>query len=92
MTQGLQPASTGEETAEQVVWLEGPERGRRMPNIKVNLASDQYVSRSWIQNTQVFSGSSHADLTNKVCDRLGIEPGKVLGSYFMLMLMLESID
>ena len=26
---------------------------------------------------QVFSGSSHSDLTNKVCDRLGIEPGKV---------------
>ena len=36
MTQGLQPASTGGETAEQVIWLEGPERGRRMPNIKVN--------------------------------------------------------
>jgi len=60
----LEPASTGGETAEQVVWLEGPERGRRMPNIKV------------------FSGSSHADLTNKVCDRLGIEPGKVVTKKF----------
>ena len=29
-------------------------------------------------NIKVFSGSSHADLTNKVCDRLGIEPGKVV--------------
>ena len=35
--QGLKPAITGKETAEQVVWLEGPERGRRMPNIKVDL-------------------------------------------------------
>jgi len=60
----LHPASTGKATAEQVVWLEGPERGRRMPNIKV------------------FSGSSHADLTNKVCDRLGIEPGKVVTKKF----------
>ena len=35
LSQGLQPARTGRETADQVVWLEGPQRGRRMPNIKV---------------------------------------------------------
>jgi len=33
-------------------------------------------------NIKVFSGSSHADLTNKVCDRLGIEPGKVVTKKF----------
>jgi len=27
-------------------------------------------------NIKVFSGSSHPDLTQKICDRLGIEPGK----------------
>ena len=39
----------------------------------------QFVEKKSIyqSDTQVFSGSSHADLTNKVCDRLGIEPGKV---------------
>ena len=35
----------------------------------------------------MFSGSSHADLTNKVCDRLGIEPGKV-GIYLYLLVCL----
>merc|ERR1711915_113015 len=33
-------------------------------------------------NIKVFSGSSHSDLTNKVCDRLGIEPGKVVTKKF----------
>ena len=28
-------------------------------------------------NIKVFGGCSHSDLTSKVCDRLGIEPGKV---------------
>ena len=30
-------------------------------------------------NIKVFGGCSHSDLTRKVCDRLGIEPGKVRG-------------
>ena len=33
-------------------------------------------------NIKVFSGSSHSDLTNKICDRLGIEPGKVVTKKF----------
>merc|ERR1711892_916964 len=33
-------------------------------------------------NIKVFSGSSHSDLTHKVCDRLGIEPGKVVAKKF----------
>ena len=33
-------------------------------------------------NIKVFSGSSHTDLTQKICDRLGIEPGKVLTKKF----------
>jgi len=33
-------------------------------------------------NIKVFSGSSHSDLTSKVCDRLGIEPGKVVTKKF----------
>ena len=33
-------------------------------------------------NIKVFSGSSHRDLTNKVCDRLGIEAGKVVTKKF----------
>ena len=41
---------------------------------KTTLISPKEVN---IPGIQVFSGSSHADLTNKVCDRLGIEPGKV---------------
>ena len=61
-----------------------------MPNIKVGRWCSYYCPKSERslrragggQNNikthfQVFSGSSHSDLTNKVCDRLGIEPGKV---------------
>ena len=33
-------------------------------------------------NIKVFSGSSHKDLTSKICDRLGIEPGKVVTKKF----------
>jgi len=33
-------------------------------------------------NIKVFSGSSHRDLTNKICDRLGIEAGKVVTKKF----------
>ena len=33
-------------------------------------------------NIKVFSGSSHRDLTGKVCDRLGIEAGKVVTKKF----------
>jgi len=28
-------------------------------------------------NIKVFGGSSHTDLTQKICDRLGIEAGRV---------------
>ena len=30
----------------------------------------------------IFSGSSHPDLTQKLCDRLGIETGKVVTKKF----------
>jgi len=33
-------------------------------------------------NIKVFSGSSHGDLTQKICDRLGIESGKVITKKF----------
>lgn len=33
-------------------------------------------------NIKVFSGQSHADLTTKICDRLGIESGKVVTKKF----------
>lgn len=33
-------------------------------------------------NIKVFSGSSHPDLTQKICDRLGIEPGRVITKKF----------
>ena len=33
-------------------------------------------------NIKVFSGSSHTDLTQKICDRLGIEAGRVLTKKF----------
>jgi len=33
-------------------------------------------------NIKVFSGSSHPDLTQKICDRLGIEPGKNVAKKF----------
>ncbi|KAK3577053.1 hypothetical protein CHS0354_003135 [Potamilus streckersoni] len=33
-------------------------------------------------NIKVFSGSSHPDLTTKICERLGIEPGKVVTKKF----------
>ena len=48
--QGLKPASTGKETADQVVWLEGPERGRRMPNIKVNLKEEEKDTIKFVFN------------------------------------------
>ena len=31
---------------------------------------------------KVFSGSSHPDLTQKLCDRLGLNPGKVVTQKF----------
>lgn len=33
-------------------------------------------------NIKVFSGSSHVDLAQKICDRLGIEQGKVVTKKF----------
>ena len=33
-------------------------------------------------NIKVFSGSSHRDLTNKICDRLGIQASKVVTKKF----------
>ena len=36
-------------------------------------------------NIKVFSGSSHPDLTRRLCDRLGIEPGKVVTKKFSNM-------
>ncbi|XP_052281381.1 ribose-phosphate pyrophosphokinase 1 isoform X2 [Dreissena polymorpha] len=35
------------------------------------------ITEKKMPNIKVFSGSSHPDLTQKICDRLGIEPGKV---------------
>jgi len=36
-------------------------------------------------NIKVFSGTSHPDLTQKLCDRLGINPGKVVTKKFSNM-------
>jgi len=36
-------------------------------------------------NIKVFSGTSHPDLTQKLCDRLGIHPGKVVTKKFSNM-------
>merc|ERR1712013_65014 len=59
---------SSQETADQVVrWEEGPAGGGKGRRMP---------------NIKVFSGSSHADLTNTVCDRLGIEPGKVVTKKF----------
>lgn len=33
-------------------------------------------------NIKVFAGTSHVDLANKICTRLGIEPGKVITKKF----------
>ena len=38
--------------------------------------------RPRMPNIKVFSGSSHKDLTSKICDRLGIEAGKVVTKKF----------
>ncbi len=33
-------------------------------------------------NIKVFGGSSHPELTKLICDRLGLEPGKVITKKF----------
>lgn len=33
-------------------------------------------------NIKVFSGTSHPELTRKICDRLGIDKGKVVTTKF----------
>ncbi|XP_045204518.2 ribose-phosphate pyrophosphokinase 2 [Mercenaria mercenaria] len=40
------------------------------------------VLKEKMPNIKVFSGSSHPDLTQKICDRLGIESGKVITKKF----------
>ena len=55
--QGLKPASTGKETADQVVWLEGPERGRRMPNIKVDLKEENKLASSKLRLSETMTHS-----------------------------------
>ena len=45
-------------------------------------AGPKPVIKYKMPNIKVFSGSSHRDLTNKICDRLGIEAGKVVTKKF----------
>merc|ERR1712021_245057 len=42
------------------------------------LDPDQKKQTRRMPNIKVFSGSSHPDLTQKLCDRLGINTGKVV--------------
>ncbi|XP_056011882.1 ribose-phosphate pyrophosphokinase 2 isoform X1 [Ostrea edulis] len=50
--------------------------------IKNNLHSSSAVDYNRMPNIKVFNGSSHPDLAQKICDRLGIEPGKVVTKKF----------
>ena len=65
----------------------------RMPNIKVfsgecpsclidTLLSEVYTISSLLKCDDAFAGSSHPDLTQRLCDRLGIETGKVVTKKF----------
>merc|ERR1711935_1190900 len=46
------------------------------------LDPDQRKQTRRMPNIKVFAGSSHPDLTQKLCDRLGIQPGKVVTKKF----------
>merc|ERR1711971_251773 len=46
------------------------------------LDPDQKKQTRRMPNIKVFSGSSHPDLTQKLCDRLGINTGKVVTKKF----------
>ena len=50
--------------------------------IKNNRHATSAVDYHRMPNIKVFSGSSHSDLAQKICDRLGIEPGKVVTKKF----------
>ncbi|XP_021345473.1 ribose-phosphate pyrophosphokinase 1 isoform X2 [Mizuhopecten yessoensis] len=50
-----------------------------MPATRPSSALGNYAR---MPNIKVFSGSSHTDLAQKICDRLGIEPGKVVTKKF----------
>lgn len=50
--------------------------------IKNNLHAKSAVDYHRMPNIKVFSGMSHPDLAQKICDRLGIEPGKVVTKKF----------
>lgn len=51
-------------------------------SIKNNLHAKSAVDYHRMPNIKVFSGMSHPDLAQKICDRLGIEPGKVVTKKF----------
>lgn len=40
------------------------------------------IFKERMPNIKVFSGSSHPDLVQKICDRLGIAPAKVVTKKF----------
>jgi len=41
-----------------------------------------FTSREKMPNIKIFSGTSHVDLAQKICDRLGIGLGKVTTKKF----------
>lgn len=55
----------------------------KTPNKDKNKANQVHTSK--MPNIKVFSGTSHPDLTAKLCDRLGISMGKVVTKKFSNM-------
>jgi ribose-phosphate pyrophosphokinase len=55
----------------------------KTPNTDKNKANQVHTSK--MPNIKVFSGTSHPDLTAKLCDRLGISMGKVVTKKFSNM-------
>ena len=51
-------------------------------NIATVSATDPIKFARKMPNIKVFSGTSHPDLAKKICDRLGIEKGKVVTKKF----------
>ncbi|KAL5012236.1 hypothetical protein ScPMuIL_010787 [Solemya velum] len=50
--------------------------------LRKQASSGSLTDYARMPNIKVFSGSSHQDLTQKICDKLGIEPGKVVTKKF----------
>lgn len=58
------------------------ERTRHMLNSTRVQSSGALQTFDKMPNIKVFAGTSHPDLAQKICQRLGIEPGKVVTNKF----------